>query len=966
MNSRLTKKLSPLATFHRLCISFLCLFAALLLTVSRVLAADSDPFIFELESDLKTIGDIKPTFIVYQDKPLPKVSINYILKRYIKLFETASSPNVKIDALNRINNLRAKYKLDSKKLTIDNVTQSKVVLDSYDRIVDSGVFYQRMDELLYQTAKATKFIGNEEESIKRLKLLVGLYPRSELVDESMFRMAEAYFDLQQFDKAEAQYKKVLAFSTNNTYHHQSNFKLAWSVFRQDNYAESGIHAAKVLDAYPELKNAIAYDQLDLEKQDLVDDTFRLLSILFSKEKGPESIESLQKSIGHNHYAYLFYDALQRFYLRQERFGDAGLVARAYADTYPVDYNAYRMAQSEVDIYKKGEFDILEWEAKENFVKNFGIHSAYWKRLSTSQAGVVKPLLVKKLEELSHLYYVKMQTAFNVDKKKSPKDTVTKASSYLALGQQAADYYVELVATRGQHRHNGGSLYLAAEALFKTGQYREAIELYERSAYENTSHEKAVKAGYAAVLTYDELKVSLDGGPKQLSTADKLARRKSIEVFASSFPLAKYTPDLLADLANELFSEQDYIAAAEVSSRVVKLRTAPAASLYAGWLVNAHSNFELGNFSLAERAYTKLIAYGKKSDVDVLQERLAASVYKQAESENAIEKSAELYLKVVDLVPDASIAPQALFDASTQFMMIKNWPQAIATLNVFQQRFPTHDMYQSASDKLVFAYLENKEPIEAAEKLVQTSNEVKDINKASNSLYRAAEIYIENDFAYEGISLLATFIQRYPELFELNIEAYQQNISYYDARRELANANAWRTKLIAYENKMQARRSARSAYLASNAALVLLDDDVEAFGKLALTLPLKASLSTKKKNLKRVVSKLEKLSDYEVAEVISAATYKIATIYRTLAQDIMKSERPAKLTELQLEQYNILLEEQAYSFEEQAMQIYQINLDKVPSGEFDKWIAATYDVLAEMNPTEYKRQPKVITHAEEYY
>ncbi|WP_197479172.1 hypothetical protein, partial [Oleiphilus sp. HI0132] len=117
-------------------------------------AASDDPFIFELKSDLETIGDIKPSFIVYQDKPLPKVSINYILKRYIKLFENANSPNVKIDALNRINNLREKYKLDSKKLTIDKVTQSQVVLDSYDRIVDSGVFYQRMDELLYQTAKA--------------------------------------------------------------------------------------------------------------------------------------------------------------------------------------------------------------------------------------------------------------------------------------------------------------------------------------------------------------------------------------------------------------------------------------------------------------------------------------------------------------------------------------------------------------------------------------------------------------------------------------------------------------------------------------------------------------------------------------------------------------------------------------------------------------------------------------------
>jgi hypothetical protein len=42
--------------------------------------------------------------------------------------------------------------------------------------------------------------------------------------------------------------------------------------------------------------------------------------------------------------------------------------------------------------------------------------------------------------------------------------------------------------------------------------------------------------------------------------------------------------------------------------------------------------------------------------------------------------------------------------------------------------------------LVFAYLENKEPMSAAEKLVEISKTVSDPAKASNSLYKAAEIY----------------------------------------------------------------------------------------------------------------------------------------------------------------------------------------------------------------------------------
>ena len=135
---------------------------------------------------------------------------------------------------------------------------------------------------------------------------------------------------------------------------------------------------------------------------------------------------------------------------------------------------------------------------------------------------------------------------------------------------------------------------------------------------------------------------------------------------------------------------------------------------------------------------------------------------------------------------------------------------------------------------------------------------------------------------------------------------------------------------------------------------------------AASLPLKASLAKKTKALKAIVSQLENLSDYEDSVIMSAATYQIASIYRTLARDILNSERPDSLTALQLEQYDILLEEQAYPFEEQAMDIYKINIDKVSQGHYDKWIDRAFEVMAEMNPTEYKRNLKATPYASEMF
>jgi len=924
--------------------------------------AANNTFIVEMKSEAKTIGDIRPVFIVYKDKELPKVSIKYLLKKYIKLFEQADSPAVKIDALNRINNLRVKYKVTNKKLTIDKVKQSEVVLESYDRIIDSDISYQHLDELIYQTAKAQSFIGNDIESIKRLKLLVGLYPQSELFDESMFRMAESYFELGQYENAESTYKKILTFSKEKTYHQQSRFKLGWSIFKLERYGDASKFAIETLDQYPVLSNALNMNVVSENEQELVEDTFRLLAIMFSKQKNAEAIESLQKNISHNRYAFLLYDALFRFYLTQDRFEDSALVADAYTRNYPKDFHAYLMAINTIKTYKKGKFDIQEWSAKESFVKNFGINSPYWSVLSEEQIPVIKPLVTHYLGELAHLYYVRMQNSL----KSKAKDI-----TFEGHARRAANYYLELVSTTPAYKENAQYLYLAAEALNTASKsdadFLNVIDLYEQAAYkQNRGFSVSKDAGYAAILSYEKLKKQVNSSIKKLSLDLVSKRQSSIESYAKFFPDNAKTPDLLNDLANELYTANNFPKALNVSAKVVSNPKARPSVLYSSWLVNAHSSFELQKYTTAEHAYQKALGFKRPKDQKVLQERLAASIYKQAELETNFGLSAELYLKVVDTVPNASIVPQALYDASSQLLASRNWGQAIATLSHFQSAFPEHKLHDDASEKLIYAYTENGEFISAAEILVNVSSKTKDLAKASNYLYRAADLYHENGFEFEGVQLYEDFINQYPQMFDLNIEAHQLIIAFNHRSTNVKDMRGWQKKLVGYEKKNVSKRTDRSAHLASGAALALVMLDFQAFERYKLTLPLKKSLKRKKTLLKKVVEEFESLVDYGIADIVTASTYQIAQVYRTLAQDLMLSERPNTLTELQLEQYNILLEEQAYPFEEQALDIYKLNLAKVPEGQYDKWIQLTYNVLEEMNPTEYKRKFKEVSYANEVY
>jgi hypothetical protein len=69
---------------------------------------------------------------------------------------------------------------------------------------------------------------------------------------------------------------------------------------------------------------------------------------------------------------------------------------------------------------------------------------------------------------------------------------------------------------------------------------------------------------------------------------------------------------------------------------------------------------------------------------------------------------------------------------------------------------------------------------------------------------------------------------------------------------------------------------------------------------------------------------------------------------------MDSERPAELSELELSQYEILLEEQAFPFEEQAIDVHQVNAARTADGVYDDAVRASLDALAALLPVRYAK------------
>ncbi len=108
-------------------------------------------------------------------------------------------------------------------------------------------------------------------------------------------------------------------------------------------------------------------------------------------------------------------------------------------------------------------------------------------------------------------------------------------------------------------------------------------------------------------------------------------------------------------------------------------------------------------------------------------------------------------------------------------------------------------------------------------------------------------------------------------------------------------------------------------------------------------------------MERALAGYQPAVGYAVAEVTTAATYEMGELYRHLAADLMKSERPANLDAEALEQYDLLLEEQAFPFEEKAIEVHELNARRAADGLYDEWVRKSYAVLAEVEPARFGKQ-----------
>ncbi len=816
-------------------------------------------------------------------------------------------------------------------------------IKTYWQILETYPNYERNDQVLYQLSRAYDEIGEPDKAMEVMDRFVREYPYSQFMDEVYFRRGEYYFVRKKYLDAEDAYGAIISKGATSSYYELALYKLGWALYKQEMYEMALHNYVAMLDH----RLSIGYDfDQDFEENDehRVADTFRVISLSFSNLGGPEVLDEYFSEHGHRSYADKIYSNLAEFYFEKLRYEDAASVYKSYIALNPYHKVSPHFSMRIVDIYAEAGFPQLVVEAKKQFATDFALDADYWYYFDVENTPEVVGFLKTNLTDLAGHYHALYQEELLVDEQ---------AENF----SEASQWYRQFLASFPADEDSPQINYQLADLLLQNEDYGEAALEYERTAYEYAVHEQASAAGYAAVFAHRE---NLKLATETMIDAVKQQTVDSSLRFAETFPQHEEAPVVLGNAADDLYAmNQLEPARAAAQTLVDRYPTAETSLVRAAWTVIAHSSIDLAEFPAAEYAYGNVLALMDEDDesrADIV-DGLAASIYKQGEQAIALEDyrmAANHFLRIKELAPTSTIRTAAEYDAAAALIKLSDWSSASDVLEEFRVSHPEHELQSEATKKLAFIYREDGQIERSAAEHERIAAEATDPDLAREALLTAGELYDEAKVLVDAIRVYEQYVAAYPRPLDFAVETRNRMAEIFKSQSDYERYYAELDAIILADSEAGADRSDRSRYLASTAALVLADQKFEAFAGIELVQPFDESLARKQQSMDRALAAFEGLVAYEVAEVTAAATFYIAEIYLNFSASLVDSERPSGMSDAEKVEYELLIEEEAYPFEERAIDVHEQNFELLAGGLFNPWVQQSLDKLAVLMPGRYAK------------
>ena len=815
-------------------------------------------------------------------------------------------------------------------------------IELYKRILAAYPHYPHNDQVLYQMSRAYDEVGMTEDAMRVMERLIAEYPGSRYIDEVQFRRGEYFFTRRQYLEAESAYQAVTAMGRGSSFYELALYKLGWTLFKQDFYEEALHEFTGLLD----YRVSIGYDfdQPSGEADERrVADTFRVISLSFSNLGPPEVVQEYFAENGNRDYEDKIYGNLGEFYFDKLRYNDAAKVYNAFIEQNPLHRVAPRFSMRVVEIYGAGGFPMLVVQAKKDFANSYGLDAEYWLHFDIAERPEVVSFLKSNLEDLANHYHAMYQDELLADERQP---------NYL----EAQHWYRAFLSSFPADEDTPSIHYQLADLQFEEGDFGPAALEYERIAYDYPLHAQSAAAGYAAVYAHREHQ-------KQADAAQELVRRQAVESslrFADAFPEHEHAPVVLGAAADDLYDMGQFERARESGHALLERYPGAEPSLRrSAWVVVAHASFDLEDYAAAEQAYASVLALtgGDDASRPDFVDNLAAAIYKQGELANEREDyraAADHFLRIRAAAPTSGIRAAAEYDAGAALIRLEDWATAAAVLEDFRREFPEHELNREAGKQIAHVYREDGQVTRAAAEYERVSAEAEDPELAREALLLAGELYEDAPAWDRALDVYLRYVELFPRPLEIAVETRHKIARRYAETADLEGYHAQLEAIVRIDAEAGEERSPRMRFLAAQSGLVLAEQAYLRFDDVKLVQPFERSLQEKQRRMDATLEAFDSLVAYEVGEVTAAATFYIAEVYYGFSQALLESERPADLGPDELMDYEMVIEEEAFPFEERAIEVHEKNLELLTAGVFNDWVERSLGKLAELMPGRYAK------------
>ena len=777
------------------------------------------------------------------------------------------------------------------------------------------------DALLYGIAYALYEEGRHDEAMYTFEKLVMDYPPSTYFIESSFRLGEHYYDGFLNIEAMDAYLRVLEFPKSGFYD-KALYKMGWLYYRID---EIELSAASFLKAFE--RNGT------YKKGGFQDEA--LSGIVMSLGRFADHYEALEflnmQEVTDN--SAIVYSKLADRLVAETRYREALKVYQSFVKKFPVSDKLPFIYDHMARLH--GSLDENEKSTEMRFllITKFNPQS-----INAGGDAEVDAKLAKLVAD-------SIITLLRESQRSAGKAAIGGGRDTAALTRiiRIARIYNESFVDGKLRKEVTMAL---AEALFEMEYYSKAAIEYENAVALEADIKKAGDIAYTAFLTYEIVFYRYDKD-KRITTDIVRKLASTLNKYRAEYEKAGKLRDVVYKLADAYARAGNYALASTLVADIARGKDAARAYKKA-----ADFALSAGDLIGAEPLYASLVKVegGKEN-----REKLAAVRYKIAEEMLDVgnnEEASIKYNEAYDTYKKSKVAESSLVMLA-RIEMDAGETDDFKAFRTAVTRIVKHNGLSKAPVALLVEAGRMVEDTEAAiaaglysyaATLVRGSKESFKLSYASALLYEKAEMAVEQEKALRmalrskgiGLSLRQELTYRLGHLqMALGRTA--------NARKTLKPLTNSKTMDDMYEIK---------------ARLLLLATRLEDYKEVRLTHPFEKTLKKKTRLIERLVrdyTRIASKASTVAPEVLPQVFYSMGSAFENFRDSILSSDMPRDLTKDEKIEYQFLLEEMAYPYDDRSVEAYEKTLKSaLVQTLYDRWLFMGVDRLAYLRPAIYKR------------